>query len=456
MDFENLLASIPRLFDLLDERAVGYVLVGGIAMRVHSPGRNTQDIGLIIPEADLDRIHELRILDQNESFARAEFGQLQVDILLANHDLFDLVREKHARRESFVERSIVCATVKGLLLLKLFALPSLYRQGQFSRVEDYEHDISVLIREHRPSMELIFDELKHHLTASDLSEVRSIVAGIQQRIADSKARFGGTSQDPHGWTSLGRGCPPEQRPRSLKSPQVRPPPTQKNRRQNLAICGPFGAERQTPWKTCRFHRGTEIVATLTQALAAGDPEAFAATYDRFAARLFAVATTMSDNDHSSPDGRRLPERCDDTALEARIAALAPPPPGSLRHHVLAAVGKRLDASSATNSRSCPPEGEPVWGVLAGACAVALTLTAAPWISMPSPAVQRPVFSGLPQELLDGRVADISQQRNQLLQSLASTERLPVPVQTGSRLALESAAGTTLRPLDLPKILNGPL
>ena len=191
------------------------------------------------------------------------------------------------------------------------------------------------------------------------------------------------------------------------------------------------------------------MATLTQALAAGDPEAFAATYDRFAARLFAVATTMSDNDHSSPDGRRLPERCDDTAL-------APPPPGSLRHHVLAAVGKRLDASSATNSRSCPPEGEPVWGVLAGACAVALTLTVAPWISMPSPAVQRPVFSGLPQELLDGRVADISQQRNQLLQSLASTERLPVPVQTGSRLALESAAGTTLRPLDLPKILNGPL
>ncbi|MBL7194440.1 MAG: hypothetical protein ISS73_10845 [Pirellulales bacterium] len=75
MDFENLLASIPRLFDLLDERAVGYVLVGGIAMRVHSPGRNTQDIGLIIPEADLDRIPELRILDQNESFARAEFGQ---------------------------------------------------------------------------------------------------------------------------------------------------------------------------------------------------------------------------------------------------------------------------------------------------------------------------------------------------------------------------------------------
>lgn len=37
MDFGDLLASIPRLFDLLDERGVDYVLVGGIAMRVHAP-----------------------------------------------------------------------------------------------------------------------------------------------------------------------------------------------------------------------------------------------------------------------------------------------------------------------------------------------------------------------------------------------------------------------------------
>jgi RNA polymerase sigma-70 factor (ECF subfamily) len=43
------------------------------------------------------------------------------------------------------------------------------------------------------------------------------------------------------------------------------------------------------------------VATLTQALAAGDPEAFAAVYDRFAARLFAVATTMTGSATEAED-----------------------------------------------------------------------------------------------------------------------------------------------------------
>lgn len=190
MDFNELLSSIPRLFDLLDERGVDYVLVGGIAMRVHAPGRNTQDIDLIVPAGALERVPEIRISDRNDSFARGEFGRLQIDILLGDHGLFDLVRRRHARRERFVERDVVCATVEGLLLLTLFALPSLYRQGRFSRVEDYEHDVAVLIREHRPDIGAVFSELAGHLAAADLAEVRSIVADIERRIAASRGRFG--------------------------------------------------------------------------------------------------------------------------------------------------------------------------------------------------------------------------------------------------------------------------
>ena len=47
MDLSNLLESIPQLFDLLDERDINYVLVGGIAMLAYVKGRNTQDIDLI-------------------------------------------------------------------------------------------------------------------------------------------------------------------------------------------------------------------------------------------------------------------------------------------------------------------------------------------------------------------------------------------------------------------------
>jgi len=167
---------------------------------------------------------------------------------------------------------------------------------------------------------------------------------------------------------------------------------------------------------------------------------------------------MSDNDHASPDGRRLPSGCDEASLKARIAALAPPLPMGLRQNVLAAVEQVLDASTATNCLSSLPEREPVWGVLAGACVVALTLSVAPWIAMPSSAGQRPVLPGPQLEAREDRVADISQQRDQLLQLLASTERLPVRAQTGSRLALESTApsATTLRSRDLPKFLNSPL
>ena len=108
-------------------------------------------------------------------------------------DRFGLVRRRHATRERFVEREIVCATVEGLLLLKLFALPTLYRQGRFSRVEDYEHDIAVLLREYASDTKPIFAELSRHLAASDVAEVRDIVAGIERRIAESRERFGGSA-----------------------------------------------------------------------------------------------------------------------------------------------------------------------------------------------------------------------------------------------------------------------
>ena len=48
----------------------------------------------------------------------------------------------------------------------------------------------MLLREHRPDVEAIFGELAGHLSASDLAEVRAIVAGIEKRIADSRSRFG--------------------------------------------------------------------------------------------------------------------------------------------------------------------------------------------------------------------------------------------------------------------------
>ena len=69
-----------------------------------------------------------------------------------------------------------------MLLLKLYALPSLYRQGNFARVGLYENDIATLIYYYQPDLEPLFEELTPHLSQTDQQELRNIVAGLRQRI----------------------------------------------------------------------------------------------------------------------------------------------------------------------------------------------------------------------------------------------------------------------------------
>lgn len=190
LDVEGLYRSAPRLFDLLEERGVDYVLVGGIAMLAYIDGRNTQDIDLIASAADLAKMPELRIEEQNIEFARAWLGDLRVDFLFTRSKLFNTVKKRHVTSKPFVEREIPCATVEGLLLLKLYALPSLYRQGRFDKVELYERDVTMLIRDFRPDLAPLFVELGKHMLPSDVDEIRRIVAEIEDRIARQSQRFG--------------------------------------------------------------------------------------------------------------------------------------------------------------------------------------------------------------------------------------------------------------------------
>lgn len=101
---------------------------------------------------------------------------------MTRNPLFEKVRRRHATTGHFIERDVPCATVEGLLLLKLYALPSLYRQGNFSRVGLYENDVATLIEAYRPSLELLLQELSGYLSATDLAAVRDIVSEIQTRI----------------------------------------------------------------------------------------------------------------------------------------------------------------------------------------------------------------------------------------------------------------------------------
>jgi hypothetical protein len=186
METESLFAAVDRLFSLLEERRIDYVLVGGIAMLTHVEGRNTQDIDLIITIPALAKLPEIEITSQNPYFARGRLGELQMDLLFTRNPLFRVVRQHFTTLKQFSGRKIRVATVEGLILLKLYALPSLYRQGSFSQVSLYENDIAILLHDFQPALEPLLAVLEPHLDASDLQEIGTILDEVKERIK----RFG--------------------------------------------------------------------------------------------------------------------------------------------------------------------------------------------------------------------------------------------------------------------------
>ncbi len=90
--------------------------------------------------------------------------------------------QEFATERQFGQRKVRCVTIEGLLILKCYALPGLYRQGQFSRASIYENDILLLLLNYSVDLEPLLKILSAHLLARDLNEVREILAEIKQRI----------------------------------------------------------------------------------------------------------------------------------------------------------------------------------------------------------------------------------------------------------------------------------
>ncbi len=182
MPTHSLMDSVESLFALLDERGVEYVLVGGIALLQYVEGRNTEDLDLLMALTELERVPEIELPSQDDNFARGMFQGLQIDILLTGNPLFKKVQRDHVVAHHFLDREIPLATVAGLILLKLYALPSLYRQGNFPRVGLYENDIATLLHAYETDTDVLLDELKSHVSQGDLAEIKTILGEIRGRI----------------------------------------------------------------------------------------------------------------------------------------------------------------------------------------------------------------------------------------------------------------------------------
>lgn len=182
---------INNLFTLLNERQIEYLLVGGVALLHYVEGRNTEDIDLIMAVSSLEALPEISLTQQDEYFARGQFEELQIDLLLTRNRLFKHVLQDHVTLQIFENHTIRCASVEGLLLLKLYALPSLYRQGSFARVGIYENDIATLLQAYRPDLDKLLLKVSQYLSETDVNSLREIMTEIEQRIA----RFGNSLSD---------------------------------------------------------------------------------------------------------------------------------------------------------------------------------------------------------------------------------------------------------------------
>jgi len=101
--------------------------------------------------------------------------------LFTKNPLFAEVLAHRATVHSFKELEVPCATAEALILLKLFALPSLYRQGNIQRANLYEADLAALVLATKVDLAPLLNELSSHVSASDLRELRNILAEIDRR-----------------------------------------------------------------------------------------------------------------------------------------------------------------------------------------------------------------------------------------------------------------------------------
>lgn len=188
MNEESLLQATRDFVNALEAEKIPHVLVGGLAVLQYMKGRNTRDIHFIIAVEDLERLPGVVMRERNEWFGSGEAGPLQVDFLFTENPFFAEIAECHAEERVFLDARLRCATPEGIVLLKLFALPSLYRQGNIDRAALYETDILMLLRHVPVGDSALLEQISCHMSATDINALRDVLTEIRGRIAKS-SRF---------------------------------------------------------------------------------------------------------------------------------------------------------------------------------------------------------------------------------------------------------------------------
>lgn len=93
------------------------------------------------------------------------------------------MQSEYVAERTFGDLKVRTSTVEGLVLLKLYALPSLDRQGKFDKVSIYETDILLLLLRQSVDMDALLKVLSRYVLESDMQEIEQVVNDICLRMA---------------------------------------------------------------------------------------------------------------------------------------------------------------------------------------------------------------------------------------------------------------------------------
>ena len=178
-----------RLIELLETKGIDYALVDGVAMMAIAPGsRATDDYDFIGQRRDFENIDELAQVSADQNFGRYRHNKTIVDTLFIENPVFAYALKNYQANCAIAGKTIRSLSPSGIALLKLYALPSLYLQGQHIRVATYEQDLEVLfIVDSKIDEDSLLNFLKKHLAESQIAELKNTCREIRQKL--SRKRF---------------------------------------------------------------------------------------------------------------------------------------------------------------------------------------------------------------------------------------------------------------------------
>lgn len=176
-------AQLVAFVTLLESMDIEYALVGGAALlTMDDCQRPTDAFDFNISKADINRVSELTQESSDHNFGRYSYKGVRIDALYRSNPVFSYVIDNCVDTVTLEGKSIIRATPEGIIVLKLYVLPSLYLQGQQRKAVTYENDIlGLLMQPVDVSFDRMLKVLARELLPSQINELRDILEDCQRR-----------------------------------------------------------------------------------------------------------------------------------------------------------------------------------------------------------------------------------------------------------------------------------